>query len=74
MSDSALLEKINRIFWQNSAKNPMTINGKCNICGEKTMIEIVKTSGGFGVNGGMVRETGHDRMNPICLGCYSNGK
>ena len=74
MSDSALLEKINRMFAEHSGKNPVRVNGKCRVCGEKTVIEIVKTSGGFGINGGLLQETGPEQLNPVCLACNSNAE
>ena len=53
MSELALLEKISDIFIDDFNNNLMLISGECQICKKETILEIVKTSGGFGINGGI---------------------
>ena len=71
MSELTLVEKIKKMFADNSGNGSMYVNGKCHSCREKTVIEIVQTSGGFGISGGTIQETNQDRLNVFCIDCCS---
>ena len=64
------LESLDRIFEQN--KNPATFThrGRCGICGCSVKIEITKTSGGYGLLGGMLYEPDTENYISLCVGCY----
>ena len=74
MSELTLVEKIKKMFADNSGNGSMYVNGKCHRCGEKTVIEIVQTSGGFGIKGGTLQETNQERLNVFCIDCGSTLK
>jgi len=64
------VESLNRMFAQR--KNPTTITYRdtCHICGSLTKIEISKTSGGYGLLGGIVYEPEPDTVFVLCVGCH----
>ena len=64
------LASLNRIFEQN--KNPaiFTHRGRCDICGCSVKIEITKTSGGYGLLGGMLYEPDTESYFALCVSCY----
>lgn len=70
MSELALLEKISDIFIDDFNNNLMLISGECQICKKETILEIVKTSGGFGINGGIFQVANQDILNILCVDCY----
>ena len=74
MSESTLIEKIKMMFIDASDNNLLFVNGECYICGEKAIIEIAKTSGGFGISGGVLQESNQDQLNIVCDGCRLNSK
>ena len=74
MFELTLVEKIKKMFIDDSESNLILVDGECHICGEKTIIEIAKTSGGFGINGGMLQEIHQNQLNIFCIDCYLNSK
>jgi hypothetical protein len=68
------LESLNRIFEQ--SKNPATYiyHDKCDICGCSVKIEITKTSGGYGLIGGILYEQDPENINALCIGCHTKFK
>jgi hypothetical protein len=70
MSEVALLEKISEIFIDDISNNLMLVSGKCQICKKETILEVVKTSGGFGINGGIFQVTDQKVLNIVCVDCY----
>jgi hypothetical protein len=74
MSELDLVEKIEKMSINNSECNSILVKGACHICGEKTIIELSKTSGGFGIKGGMFQETPQDQLNIFCIDCYLSSK
>jgi uncharacterized Zn finger protein len=47
-----MIELLRKMFEANPEKSTNVLKGKCSDCGCKTIIEITKTSGGFGLQGG----------------------
>ena len=74
MSELALLAKIGEIFTDDFNNNSMLVKGKCQICEKDTILEVVKTSGGFGINGGIFQVTNQDQLNIFCVDCCSTLK
>ena len=63
------LNTLQKLFESNSPKSPVFIRKKCSLCGCNVDIELHKTSGGFGLQGGILLEFG-DRTMAQCLKCY----
>ena len=68
------LESLNRIFEQN--KNPTTYiyHDKCDSCKCSVKIKITKTSGGYGLIGGILYEQSPENIIALCVGCYTKFK
>ena len=64
------LESINKIFEQNKNPATFTLQGRCDVCGCSLKIEITKTSGGYGLLGGMLCEPDTENYIALCVGCY----
>ena len=64
------IESLNRLFERNDNPHTYTYRGKCQTCGSSTNIEISKTSGGYGLLGGVLYETGLDNLIALCARCY----
>jgi hypothetical protein len=70
-----MIEILKEMFEANPGKSKIVLTEKCSDCGRETVIEITPTSGGFGLQGGMLFKTSHDRYLakcPVC--CKANGK
>jgi hypothetical protein len=63
-------DSLNQIFDQNKEPGTCTYRGKCGICGCLVQIEIDKTSGGYGLLGGILYETDPEGYIGICINCY----
>ena len=63
-------ESLKRLFEQNNNPEICTHRGKCYICGCSVRIEIAKTSGGYGLLGGILYEPDHENYIALCVGCY----
>ena len=64
------LASLNRFFEQNKNPATCTYRDRCNICGCLVKIEITKTSGGYGLLGGMLYEPDTENYISLCVGCY----
>jgi hypothetical protein len=63
------------IFEAFPEKSSIVFKGDCSDCGDAVTIEIIPTSGGFGLLGGALVECSTENYVPKCPGCYhSNGK
>ena len=49
-----LIEVLNKIFEANPGKPTIELKDKCSDCGREVIISITRTSGGFGVLGGVL--------------------
>lgn len=64
------LDSLNRMFDQKQNPETITYKDRCYSCGCSVEIEISKTSGGFGLLGGVLYEIGSEEYDAICVGCY----
>ena len=65
-----MLEIIKKIFEVNPDKSKIVINGKCLGCGCDVIIEITPTSGGYGLQGGVLFRCSNDEYCAKCPDCY----
>jgi len=65
-----MIEVLKKIFEANPEKSTITIKGKCSDCGRKMMVEINPTSGGYGLQGGILVKDSHNKYSIICPECY----
>lgn len=63
------LKTLRKIFEDNSQENPVVIKRTCSKCGCPVEIEINQTSGGFGLQGGILLEL-DQQLVADCLKCY----
>lgn len=73
-SSSALIdiEILKQMFKNSDDKSRITLNGKCRDCGNMLTIDIVPTSGGFGILGGALIELKLDNYTLLCPVCHTN--
>ncbi len=63
------------IFEAFPEKSSVFFSGECSDCGQAVTIEIIPTSGGFGLLGGALVECSTENYAPKCADCYkTNGK
>jgi hypothetical protein len=64
-----MIEILKRMFEANPEKSTITINDKCSNCGCETILEITPTSGGFGIQGGVLYKSSNDNFIVTCPAC-----
>jgi hypothetical protein len=62
---------LRKIFEANPEKSTIIINDKCSDCGREMVVEIVPTSGGYGLQGGILVECSPEKYSIICPECYN---
>jgi hypothetical protein len=70
-----MIKILRKMFKANPGKSTIELVDKCFVCGEKTNIEITATSGGFGLQGGVLlkhKRGGYLAKCPAC--CEANPK
>ena len=72
MSDLVGVKRLDKLFTDNFRKKSIIVAGKCHICKRKTEIEIVRTSGGYGLNGGTLQEPKQGRITVVCVHCFNS--
>jgi hypothetical protein len=67
-----LIEILKRTFEANPTKSTIELKKKCSDCGREVTIEITSTSGGFGLNGGVLFK--HNSLSYIlkCSDCIKS--
>jgi hypothetical protein len=65
-----MIEILRRIFKANPGKSTIGLVNKCSVCGRKINIEITSTSGGFGLQGGVLFKHKPDRYLAKCPACH----
>ena len=65
-----MIEILKKMFETNPDKSKIVLKDKCLCCGRETIIEITPTSGGFGLQGGILRECSADEYFIECETCY----
>ena len=66
-----MIEILGKMFESNLEKSTNVLNGKCSDCGSKTIIEVTPTSGGFGLQGGVLSKCSHDAYLTKCPECFN---
>ncbi len=64
------IETLKKIFKDNPEKPTITFKGKCSVCGVEVVIEVIPSSGGFGLQGGALFEYTPDVYFATCPNCY----
>ena len=65
------VESLNRIFERNYNPNSYWYEGKCHHCECDTKVEITKTTGGYGLQGGVLHESNTLNLPIICSECFN---
>lgn len=65
-----MIEVLRKIFEANPEKSTITINGKCSECGRMVIVEIKPTSGGYGLQGGILVKCSPEMYSITCPECY----
>ena len=61
---------LNKMFEQSKDLECCTHRGNCHLCGCLLEIQIVKTSGGYGLLGGVLYEPDPEKYVGLCIDCY----
>jgi len=64
-----MIEILKKMFEANPEKSTIVLNEKCSDCGCETIIEITPTSGGFGLQGGILFKCSPDGYLAKCPAC-----
>ena len=64
-----MIEVLKKIFKANSEKSTITINGKCSGCERKVIVKIKPTSGGYGLQGGILVKCSPEKYSITCPEC-----
>lgn len=64
------VDSINEIFERHNDAYHYHYNGMCHNCRCSVDIKINKTSGGYGLNGGILYESNPDKFLVQCLDCH----
>ena len=65
-----MIEILRKIFEANPEKSTIKLKDKCSDCGCETILEITQTSGGFGLQGGVLFKSSTDKYIVKCPACY----
>lgn len=65
-----MIDVLRKIFEANPEKSTITINGKCSDCGRKVIVEIKPTSGGYGLQGGILIKRSPEKYSISCPECF----
>ena len=64
-----MIEILRKMFEANPEKPTIKLKDKCSDCGCETIIEITPTSGGFGLQGGVLFKSSTDKYIVKCPAC-----
>ena len=64
------VDSLDRMFEQNNNPDHFSYQDKCHHCGCVAQVNITKTSGGSGFQGGALYETDAQNYFVLCLNCY----
>jgi hypothetical protein len=65
-----MIEILRKMFDANPEKSTVKLKDKCSDCGCETILEITTTSGGFGLQGGVLFKSSTDKYIvkcPVCI-------
>ena len=68
------LESLNRLFEQNNNPATYSYQGRCDSCGSPVKLRIKKTSGGYGLLGGILYEPYPENYFVLCVECLEENK
>ena len=66
------IETINKMFEENNGVNHYVYQGRCHNCECDLEIKITKTSGGYGLKGGVLYEPDPNSLLALCDKCHAN--
>jgi len=64
------VETLNGMFERNNNAGYFCIEGKCNHCECNAKVEITRTSGGYGLQGGVLYESNTRKSPILCSKCF----
>jgi hypothetical protein len=67
------LDTLNKLFASHSSTKPIRSRGICRDCGGEVEIRICRTTGGFGLQGGVLYEPEPKKFIAKCRDCYQKG-
>ena len=67
------LDTLNNLFASHASTKPIRSRSICRDCGGEVEIEICRTSGGFGLQGGVLYEPEPKRFIAKCTACFQRG-
>lgn len=65
-----MIEILRTLFEANPEKSTIVLKDKCSDCGCETIIDITPTSGGYGLQGGVLFKSSTDKYIVKCPACY----
>jgi hypothetical protein len=65
-----MIEILRKAFEAHPEKSTIVLKNKCSDCGCETIIEITPTSGGFGLQGGVLFKCSPEEYLAKCPACY----
>ena len=70
-----MVRTLRKMFLNSPDKSRITLDGKCDYCERKMSIDIIPTSRGFGVLGGVLADlTPDQRYRLLCPVCHTRSK
>ena len=71
----SMIKILRKMFLDSPDKSQIKLNGACQSCKKPMAIDIVPTSGGFGILGGVLTDLTPDRhYRLLCPVCHTNSK
>ena len=64
-----MIQILRKMFEDSPEKSTNVLSGKCSDCGCKTILEITPTSGGFGIQGGVLYKSTNGNFIVKCPAC-----
>jgi len=64
------LSTLNQMFERSPDKSHIAFTSCCQSCGRQVAIDIYHLPSGYGLSGGAIYETGHNRLVAKCEECY----
>ena len=65
-----MIKIIKKMFETNPERSTIVLKDNCSRCGCEVLIEITPTSGGFGLQGGVLLKCSPDEYLAKCVDCY----
>jgi hypothetical protein len=65
-----MIKILSKMFEATPEKTTNILNVNCSDCGREVIVEITRTSGGFGLQGGVLIKCSSDKYLAKCPDCY----